>query len=74
MRRVFIIISVLLMMISALSAQNNIRIDKTQIDLIIKKLKDSLNIPGIAVGIAVNDEIKYINITVVMQTWKLKQH
>jgi CubicO group peptidase (beta-lactamase class C family) len=63
MRRVFFIISVLLMMISALSAQNNIRIDKTQIDSIIKELKGSLNIPGIAVGIAENDEIKYINIS-----------
>jgi CubicO group peptidase (beta-lactamase class C family) len=52
-----------LLTISASSAQTSIRIDKTQLDLIIKKLKDSLNIPGIAVGIAVNDEIKYINIS-----------
>jgi CubicO group peptidase (beta-lactamase class C family) len=59
MKKAFAFISILLIVISGLSAQEKIRIDSTEISKVIKELKDSLNIPGIAVGIAVNDEIKF---------------
>lgn len=62
MKRAFIVISVLLLMISTLSAQDKIRIDKIQIERIVERMKDSLNIPGIAVGVAVGDEIEYVNV------------
>ena len=44
------------------SAQDNIKIDKNQLDKTVKRMKDSLNIPGIAVGIAIGDKIKYENV------------
>lgn len=62
MRRAFLIISVLFAMISTSLAQEKISIDEIQINKTVKRMKDSLNIPGIAVGIAVGDEIKYLNI------------
>ena len=40
-------------------AQLNIRIDSIQINNLVRELKDSLNIPGIAVGISKGNDIKY---------------
>jgi CubicO group peptidase (beta-lactamase class C family) len=59
MKQTLIIISVLLAIIIPSSAQDNIRIYKNQIEKTVKRMKDSLNIPGIAIGIVVGDEIKY---------------
>jgi CubicO group peptidase (beta-lactamase class C family) len=42
-------------------AQKTISIDSLKISCIVRKLKDSLNIPGIAVEIAVGNDIKYTN-------------
>jgi CubicO group peptidase (beta-lactamase class C family) len=47
--------------ISPSIAQKKIDIDSVKINRSIKKLKDSLNIPGIAVEIAIGNEIKYKN-------------
>ncbi len=44
------------------SAQKVVRIDHNQIDKIVRELKDSLNIPGISVGIAVGNKIRYVNV------------
>jgi|WetSurMetagenome_2_1015567.scaffolds.fasta_scaffold211823_1 CubicO group peptidase (beta-lactamase class C family) len=44
------------------AAQKSIRIDSVKINSVVKKLKDSLNIPGIAVEIAIGNEIKYKNV------------
>lgn len=43
------------------AAQKTISIDSVKINSILSKLKDSLNIPGIAVEIAIGNEIKYLN-------------
>lgn len=62
LKRNFAVLSLLLWMISPSMAQKRINVDRAQIDDIVIKLRDSLKIPGIAVGIAVGDEIKYVNV------------
>jgi CubicO group peptidase (beta-lactamase class C family) len=42
-------------------AQKTIQIDSSQINNLIERLKDSLNIPGISLGIATGNKIQYIN-------------
>lgn len=42
-------------------AQKTIQIDSIQINNLIERLKDSLNIPGISLGIATGNKIQYIN-------------
>jgi CubicO group peptidase (beta-lactamase class C family) len=55
------IVSIVLILASNSFAQENTKIENAGIDKIINEFKDSLNIPGIAVGIALNDSIKYTN-------------
>lgn len=47
--------------LSSSFAQEKIEINRSRIDDIVKGIKDSLNIPGIAIGIAVNEDVKYLN-------------
>ena len=61
MKRAFTIFSILFTPFFVSLAQNRISIDTIQINSAVKQMKDSLNIPGIAVGIAVDNEIKYTN-------------
>ena len=61
MKKLYLIIVILIGIRSHSTAQKVIQIDDNQINKITEKLKDSLNIPGITVGIAVGDEIKYAN-------------
>lgn len=61
MKRAFSIISISFTICLSLLAQNKIDIDRLQIDNTVKRLKDSLNIPGMAVGIALGGEMKYIS-------------
>lgn len=58
MKRLFV---VLFLLVAALPsfAHKTVIIDSIQINSIIRKLKDSLNIPGIAVEIALGNEVKY---------------
>jgi CubicO group peptidase (beta-lactamase class C family) len=62
MKKILIIIYILFWIFQPLFAQQSIRIDSTQIDHILKEVMESSNIPGIAVGIAVGDEINYTNV------------
>lgn len=41
--------------------QKIINIDSSQINSLVREMKDSFNIPGITVGIAIGNEIKYIH-------------
>ncbi|HEX2937143.1 MAG TPA: serine hydrolase domain-containing protein [Bacteroidales bacterium] len=61
MKRAFSIIFISFIICFSLLAQNKINIDNTQIDNTVKRIKDSLNIPGMAIGIALGGEIKYIS-------------
>lgn len=61
MKRAFSIIFISFTTCLSLLSQNKINIDNTQIDNTVKRIKDSLNIPGMAVGIALGGEIKYIS-------------
>jgi CubicO group peptidase (beta-lactamase class C family) len=63
MKKPFAVLYVLLVLLPGLNAQKEIIIDSTATDKIIKRFQDSLNIPGIAAGIAVNDEIIYTGIS-----------
>ncbi len=63
MKKTFTVLYALFVLFSGLNAQRDIRINSALTDKIIKGFQDSLNIPGIAAGIAVNDEIKYIGIS-----------
>jgi CubicO group peptidase (beta-lactamase class C family) len=56
-----IVILFLFEMVLPSFAQKSIRIDSTQINSLVRELKDSLNIPGIAVGIAIGNKIEYKN-------------
>jgi CubicO group peptidase (beta-lactamase class C family) len=43
-------------------AQKSVKIDEGQVNKLVLRLKDSLHIPGIAVGIAAGNEIRYTNV------------
>lgn len=60
MKKIF---TILLLSVIALPsfAQKTIQIDSRQINNIVERLKDSLNIPGISLGIATGNKIQYIN-------------
>lgn len=58
MKKVILILFLFRMVLPSF-AQKTIRIDSTQINSIVRELKDSLNIPGITVGIAIGNEVKY---------------
>jgi CubicO group peptidase (beta-lactamase class C family) len=59
MKKTLVLLSIVLISASALNAQKNIKIDAEGTDKIIINLKDSLKVPGIAVGIIHNDKIEY---------------
>jgi len=59
MKKTLVLLSIVLISISVLKAQDNVKIDSDATDKIIINLKDSLKVPGIEVGIIVNDKIEY---------------
>lgn len=60
MKRVFVVLFLIGMFLPSF-AQKTVRIDPIRIDSIVRELKDSFNIPGVAVGIAFGKKIKYEN-------------
>jgi CubicO group peptidase (beta-lactamase class C family) len=59
MKKVVFILLLTIISFSASSQKRTIKIDSIQINSIVEALRDSLKIPGIAVGIAIDNEIKY---------------
>jgi CubicO group peptidase (beta-lactamase class C family) len=60
MRKVVVILSLSVLFLPSF-AQKTIQIDSIQINTVVKRLKDSLNIPGIAFEIGIGNKIGYIN-------------
>lgn len=61
MKNIFVIIFIALILSTKSYSQENITIERTEIDKYISKIKDSLNIPGISVGISIDSEVRYTN-------------
>jgi CubicO group peptidase (beta-lactamase class C family) len=59
MKKIFILLSMILITAKDLNAQENRTIDADGTDGLIIRLKDSLKVPGIAAGIIINDKIVY---------------
>ncbi len=59
MKKILVLLSIVLISAAGLNAQKNIKIDAEGTDKIIINQKDSLKVPGISVGIIVNDKIEY---------------